>query len=90
MENNENIELVEAEVNDNTELTEVNQNQSVGTGLAMLAGGCIAAALIAGGIKLKKVWDKRHEIFEDDPCFDEFVDVEAEEVKEETKEEPKK
>ena len=58
---NENMEIMEVTPIEETneEYTETNENSGMGTGLAMLIGGGIALATVAGVKKLKKVWANR-------------------------------
>lgn len=57
-ENLETMELVPYE-EENEEIMETNENSGMGTGLAMILGGGLTLVAIAGGKKLKKLWDKR-------------------------------
>lgn len=56
-ENLETMELMPCEEGDE-EIMESNEHSSMGTGLAMVIGGGLTLAAIAGGKKLKKLWDK--------------------------------
>lgn len=57
-ENLETMELTPCE-EENEEIMEANERSGMGTGLAMIIGGGLTLAAIAGGKKLKKLWDKR-------------------------------
>ena len=43
---------------ENEEIMESNERSGMGTGLAMIIGSGLTLAAIAGGKKLKKLWDK--------------------------------
>ena len=57
-ENMETMELTPYE-GENEEIMETNERSGMGTGLAMIIGSGLTLAAIAGGKKLKKLWDKR-------------------------------
>lgn len=57
-ENLENMELTPYE-EENEEIMEVNERSGMGTGLAMILGSGLTLAAIAGGKKLKKMWQER-------------------------------
>ncbi|MDO5397813.1 MAG: hypothetical protein Q4G33_07765 [bacterium] len=56
-ENLETMELIPCE-EENEEIMESNERSGMGTGLAMIIGSGLTLAAIAGGKKLKKLWDK--------------------------------
>lgn len=56
-ENMETMELTPYE-EENEEIMETNERSGMGTGLAMIIGSGLTLAAIAGGKKLKKLWDK--------------------------------
>lgn len=56
-ENMETMELTPYE-EENEEIMETNEHSGMGTGLAMIIGSGLTLAAIAGGKKLKKLWDK--------------------------------
>lgn len=53
----ENQEIIPYE-EENEEITETNDRSGMGTGLAMIIGSGLTLAAIAGGKKLKELWDK--------------------------------
>lgn len=57
---NENLETMELTPyeEENEEIMESNERSGMGTGLAMIIGSGLTLAAIAGGKKLKKLWDK--------------------------------
>lgn len=57
---NENMEMMELTPyeEENEEIMETNERSGMGTGLAMIIGSGLTLAAIAGGKKLKKLWDK--------------------------------
>lgn len=57
---NENLETMELTPyeEENEEIMESNERSGMGTGLAMIIGSGFTLAAIAGGKKLKKLWDK--------------------------------
>ncbi len=57
---NENLETMELTPyeEENEEITETNDRSGMGTGLAMIIGSGLTLAAIAGGKKLKELWDK--------------------------------
>lgn len=57
---NENLETMEVTPCEegNEEIMESNERSGMGTGLAMFIGSGLTLAAIAGGKKLKKLWDK--------------------------------
>lgn len=57
---NENLETMELTPHEeeNEEIMESNERSGMGTGLAMIIGSGLTLAAIAGGKKLKKLWDK--------------------------------
>lgn len=57
-ENLENMELTPYE-EENEEIMETNERSGMGTGLAMILGSGLTLAAIAGGKKLKKLWQER-------------------------------
>lgn len=57
-ENLENMELTPYE-EENEGIMETNERSGMGTGLAMILGSGLTLAAIAGGKKLKKLWQKR-------------------------------
>ncbi|MDD3204206.1 MAG: hypothetical protein PHS74_00500 [Lachnospiraceae bacterium] len=86
MEENENMETeVMIEESEGTE-----KSSGMGTGLAMLIGSGLTLAAIAGGKKLKKVWDNRKikkekQAVVEDEFDDDFVDEEIEADENESK-----
>lgn len=56
-ENLENMELTPYE-EENEEIMETNECSGMGTGLAMILGSGLTLAAIAGGKKLKKLWQE--------------------------------
>lgn len=58
---NENLETMEFTPYEekNEEIMESNERSGMGTGLVMIIGSGLTLAAIAGGKKLKKLWDKR-------------------------------
>lgn len=57
-ENLENMELTPYE-EEHEEIMETNERSGMGTGLAMILGSGLTLAAIAGGKKLKKLWQER-------------------------------
>lgn len=57
-ENLENMELTPYE-EENEEIMETNERSGMETGLAMILGSGLTLAAIAGGKKLKKLWQER-------------------------------
>ncbi len=57
---NENVEKMELTPyeEENTEIMETNESCLMGAGLAMIIGSGLTLAAIAGGKKLKKLWDE--------------------------------
>lgn len=57
---NENLETMELTPyeEENKEIMESNERSGMGMGLAMIIGSGLTLAAIAGGKKLKKLWDK--------------------------------
>ena len=86
MEENENMETeVMIEESEGTE-----KSSGMRTGLAMLIGSGLTLAAIAGGKKLKKVWDNRKikkekQAVVEDEFDDDFVDEEIEADENESK-----
>ena len=82
-------EIMETEVMiEESEGTE--KSSGMGTGLAMLIGSGLTLAAIAGGKKLKKVWDNRKikkekQAVVEDEFDDDFVDEEIEADENESK-----
>lgn len=58
---NENLETTEITPyeEENEEIMKPNGHSGMGTGLAMIIGSGLTLAAIAGGKKLKELWDKR-------------------------------
>ena len=58
--NNEKTEIMELTPyeEENEEIMESDERSGMGTGLAMIIGSGLTLAAIAGGKKLKKLWDK--------------------------------
>ena len=56
-ENLETMELTPCE-EENEVIMEMNESSGMGTGLAIILGSGLTLAAIAGGKKLKKIWDK--------------------------------
>lgn len=87
MEENKNVETTELVVSD---VVDNDEGSGIGTVLGVLIGSGLTLAAIAGGKKLKKLWDKRKTNKEQADVVDceDYKEVDAEEV--ESKKETKK
>lgn len=76
---NENLEIVEMQPceEEKEEIMESNEHSGKGTVLAMMIGGGLTLAAVAGGRKLKELWNKRKSKKEQ---TDDFIETDAYEV----------